>query len=123
MVATLADRYPDVDIVVDHMAFPDETTDPQAAPWADFEAVADHENVAVKVSSLPRSAERGSSWLLFRRIRCPLPSVPPLHESPHYCVRAPTVTALTDGETLYVTDIPSTTNGESAAGSAGRSPV
>ena len=57
MIADLADDHPDVSIVVDHMAFPDETTDPDESPWTDFESVAEHENVAVKVSSLPRSAE------------------------------------------------------------------
>ena len=56
MVAELADSHPDVQLVVDHMAFPDETTDPDEAPWTDFETVAEHDNVAVKVSSLPRSA-------------------------------------------------------------------
>jgi len=57
MVATLAERHPDVQLVVDHMAFPDETTVPEEAPWTEFEALADHDNVAVKVSSLPRSSE------------------------------------------------------------------
>jgi L-fuconolactonase len=57
MVATLAERHPDVQLIVDHMAFPDETTSPDAAPWTDFETVAEHDNVAVKVSSLPRSSE------------------------------------------------------------------
>jgi L-fuconolactonase len=57
MVTDLADAHPDVQIVVDHMAFPDETTDPDEAPWTDFEAVAECDNIAVKVSSLPRSAE------------------------------------------------------------------
>jgi len=60
MVATLADRYPDVDIVVDHMMFPDETTAPDESPWTDFEELAERRNVAVKVSSLPRSAE--TAW-------------------------------------------------------------
>lgn len=60
MIATLADRHPDVRIVVDHMAYPDETTDPDETPWTDFETLADRENVAVKVSSLPRSSEE--SW-------------------------------------------------------------
>ena len=58
MIATLAERYPDVQLVVDHMAYPDETTAPDAAPWTDFEALADHDNVAVKVSSLPRSSKK-----------------------------------------------------------------
>ncbi|MCG1007570.1 amidohydrolase family protein [Halorubrum lacusprofundi] len=59
MVATLAERHPDVQLIVDHMAFPDEMTSPDAAPWTDFEMVADHDNVAVKVSSLPRSSAEG----------------------------------------------------------------
>lgn len=57
MVAEIADTYPDVQLVVDHMAFPDETTAPEESPWTDFRTVAEHDNVAVKVSSLPRSAE------------------------------------------------------------------
>ncbi|MFB6120753.1 MAG: amidohydrolase [Halobacteriaceae archaeon] len=59
-VAELAADHPDTDIVIDHMAWPDETTDPDEDPWATFEAVAEHENVYVKVSSLPRSA--GRDW-------------------------------------------------------------
>lgn len=53
----LADRHPGTRIVVDHMAWPDETTDPDDQPWTTFEALAERENVAVKVSSIPRSAE------------------------------------------------------------------
>lgn len=60
MVETLAGRHPEVPIVVDHMAWPDEETDSDEAPWAEFRSVADRENVYVKVSSLPRSAE--SEW-------------------------------------------------------------
>lgn len=56
MIADLAGDHPDVQLVIDHMAFPDETTAPDEAPWTDFKAVAEHGNVAVKVSSLPRSA-------------------------------------------------------------------
>ncbi len=56
MIAEIADAHPDVQLIVDHMAFPDETTAPDEAPWTDFEALAEHDNVAVKVSSLPRSA-------------------------------------------------------------------
>jgi L-fuconolactonase len=59
-VATLAERYPETSIVVDHMAWPDETTDPNEVPWTTFETVAKHENVTVKVSSIPRSAD--DSW-------------------------------------------------------------
>ena len=57
MVETLATRHPEVPIVVDHMAWPDEETDPDEAPWTAFRSVAERENVYVKVSSLPRSAE------------------------------------------------------------------
>jgi L-fuconolactonase len=56
-VADLARDYPDMSVVVDHMAWPDETTDPDSGPWADFQAVADLPNTYVKLSSLPRSAE------------------------------------------------------------------
>jgi len=57
MVADLANAHPGVQLVVDHMAFPDEMTDPHERPWTDFETLSEHNNVAVKVSSLPRSAE------------------------------------------------------------------
>lgn len=56
MIAELADRHPEVPIVIDHLAWPDETTDPDEGPWIDFETVADRSNTYVKVSSLPRSA-------------------------------------------------------------------
>jgi L-fuconolactonase len=59
-VATLVGRHPEVQFVVDHMAWPDETTAPDSAPWTDFESVAAHDNVAVKVSSVPRSSDE--SW-------------------------------------------------------------
>lgn len=57
MVEQLAANHPGVTLVVDHMAWPDETTAPDADPWTDFEAVAEHDNVYVKVSSLPRSSD------------------------------------------------------------------
>lgn len=56
MVAQLADTYPDVTFVVDHMGWIDETTEANKKPWTDFEAVAENENVYAKLSSLPRSA-------------------------------------------------------------------
>jgi L-fuconolactonase len=59
MVERLAAAHPDVSIVIDHMAWPDETTDPDSGAWTDFADVATHPNVAVKVSSLPRSSEEG----------------------------------------------------------------
>lgn len=55
-VAELAGDHPEVTVVIDHMGWPDGTTDPDEAPWTDFEAVATHHNTYVKVSSLPRSA-------------------------------------------------------------------
>jgi L-fuconolactonase len=56
-VERLADDHPGVTVVVDHMAFPDESTAPDEAPWTAFEDLAAHDNVAVKLSSLPRSSE------------------------------------------------------------------
>lgn len=68
MIEQLADAHPEVSLVVDHMAWPDENTDsngntdsdgntdPDQRPWADFEDLADHDNVFVKVSSVPRSS-------------------------------------------------------------------
>lgn len=55
-VERIAAENPDLSVVVDHMAWPDETTAADEGPWANFEQVADRENVHVKVSSLPRSA-------------------------------------------------------------------
>jgi L-fuconolactonase len=60
MVERLAADHPDVTLVVDHMAWPDETTSAREAPWTDFEDVAERDNVYVKVSSLPRSS--ASEW-------------------------------------------------------------
>ncbi|WP_227377659.1 amidohydrolase family protein [Haladaptatus halobius] len=57
MIKEIAEEHPGVQFVIDHMAFPDETTAPDTSPWAAFESVAECENVAVKVSSLPRSAK------------------------------------------------------------------
>jgi L-fuconolactonase len=57
MVEKLAERYPEVQLVVDHMAFPDTTTASDDEPWTEFQTLAAHQNVAVKVSSLPRSSE------------------------------------------------------------------
>ncbi|MFB6074407.1 MAG: amidohydrolase [Haloarculaceae archaeon] len=61
-VATLAAEYPDLPIVIDHMAWPDEETSPDATPWTDFAALAEHDNARVKVSSLPRSSETGHPY-------------------------------------------------------------
>ena len=57
MVEQLAKAHPEVTLVIDHMAWPDETTAPDEPPWTDFGALAEHGNVYVKVSSLPRSAK------------------------------------------------------------------
>ena len=59
MIAELADRHPEVPIVIDHMAWPDETTDPNEGSWTDFETLAERSNTYVKVGSLPRSATTG----------------------------------------------------------------
>jgi len=56
LVADLAAAHPEVPVVVDHMAWPDDRTDPDEPPWTEFQAVAEHSNTYVKVSSLPRSA-------------------------------------------------------------------
>lgn len=55
-VESLAGRYPGTTIVVDHVAWPDGTTAPDEPPWTAFEDLAEHDNVFVKVSSVPRSA-------------------------------------------------------------------
>jgi L-fuconolactonase len=57
LIAELAEAHPEVTVVIDHMAWPDGTTDPDEPPWTDFGAVAERGNTYVKVSSLPRSAE------------------------------------------------------------------
>lgn len=57
MVEKLAKRHTDTQLVIDHMAWPDETTMSDTTPWTDFEAVAACDNVAVKVSSVPRSSQ------------------------------------------------------------------
>ena len=59
MLKRLVGEYPDVSFVVDHMAWPDETTAPDEEPWTDFADLAERGNVAVKVSSLPRSSDAG----------------------------------------------------------------
>ncbi|PSQ11106.1 amidohydrolase [Halobacteriales archaeon QS_7_68_65] len=55
-VATLVETHSGVAFVVDHMAWPDGTTTPDEPPWTDFAVLAECDNVAVKVSSLPRSS-------------------------------------------------------------------
>jgi len=62
-VESLVAAHPDVTFVIDHLGWPDETvnengpggTDPDAPPWTDLRRLADHD-VAVKVSSIPRSS-------------------------------------------------------------------
>ncbi len=60
MLATLAATNPDVSFVLEHMGWPDERTGPDEAPWTDIETLAEHENVYVKVSSVPRVS--GDAW-------------------------------------------------------------
>jgi L-fuconolactonase len=56
MLASLADRFPDVDFVVEHMAFLEEQIDPADRPWTDFATLAEHDNAFVKLSSIPRAS-------------------------------------------------------------------
>lgn len=56
-VSKVIDAHPGVQFIIDHMAWPDETTDPDERPWTTFADIAEYDNVAVKVSSLPRSSE------------------------------------------------------------------
>lgn len=59
-VASVAEAHPDVPVVVEHMAWPDEDTDPDESPWTDFERLAAYDNAYVKVSSIPRTS--GEEW-------------------------------------------------------------
>ncbi|WP_224337675.1 amidohydrolase family protein [Haloprofundus halobius] len=56
-VATVIRENPGVQFVIDHMAWPDETTNPHKRPWTAFKELAEYTNVSVKVSSLPRSSK------------------------------------------------------------------
>ena len=71
-VATLVEAQPGVQFVIDHMAWPDETTAPDERPWTLFETLAEYDNVAVKISSLPRSSDEGwpyrDLWGYVRRL-------------------------------------------------------
>ena len=60
MLATLAAANPDVTFVIEHMGWPDERMEPDEAPWTNIETLAEHENVYVKVSSVPRAS--GDDW-------------------------------------------------------------
>lgn len=59
MVEEVVAEHPDLDVVVDHMAWIDETTDPDEPPWTAFRSLAEHDRVSVKVSSVPRSSTEG----------------------------------------------------------------
>jgi len=52
-VVELADAYPDLSMAVDHLAHVDPATPPDEGSFATFAALADRENVAVKVSEVP----------------------------------------------------------------------
>ena len=56
----LAAAYPDVPFVLEHMGWPDEGTTADETPWTGIEALAKHDNVYVKVSSIPRTS--GDAW-------------------------------------------------------------
>jgi len=55
-VETLVGRHPEVQFVVDHLGGVDEDTASDAAPWTGMEAIAAHDNAAVKISSVPRAS-------------------------------------------------------------------
>ncbi|WP_050032048.1 amidohydrolase family protein [Halorubrum halophilum] len=59
-LATLAAANPDVTFVLEHMGWPDEGMGSDEAPWTDIETLAEHGNVYVKVSSIPRAS--GDAW-------------------------------------------------------------
>jgi len=56
-VDDLADRYPEMVFVVDHLGSPDVSQPPDAEPYRDIDALAAHPNVYVKLTSNP-SRER-----------------------------------------------------------------
>jgi L-fuconolactonase len=55
-VETLVGRHPEVQFVIDHLGGAGTATDPDAAPWTGMKAIAAHDNVAVKISSVPRAS-------------------------------------------------------------------
>jgi L-fuconolactonase len=57
-VVDLASTWPELSIVVDHMAAP-EPVDPATGPWTTLQRLAERPNVAVKVSSIPRASREG----------------------------------------------------------------
>jgi predicted TIM-barrel fold metal-dependent hydrolase len=74
-VATLADAYPDLPVLVDHLAHVDPSTPPDEGSFARFAALAERPNVAVKVSEVPhlsgesypyRDLHEHVGWLLER---------------------------------------------------------
>lgn len=56
IIDDILERHPELTIVIDHLAFPDETTDPDEPPWTNLRHLSRHSSVYVKVSSIPRSA-------------------------------------------------------------------
>lgn len=56
-LATLASAHPDVSFVLEHMGWPDQGTTAIDEPWTDIEALAEYDNVYVKVSSVPRTSD------------------------------------------------------------------
>lgn len=59
-VASLADSNPGVEFVLEHLGWPDEDTGPDDDPWTDLRSLAEHDNVSVKISSIPRAS--GEAW-------------------------------------------------------------
>lgn len=59
VVEAVVSAHPDVQFVIDHMAWIDETVSRGGTAWQSFKPLAESDNVFVKLSSLPRSSERG----------------------------------------------------------------
>lgn len=60
LLERVAGAHPSVSFVVEHMGWPDGSVAPDEPPWNDAADLAEHDNVYVKVSSLPRSSTE--SW-------------------------------------------------------------
>lgn len=59
VVEQLAADHPDVTIILDHMAWPDDQPSPDDKPWAHFSEVAEHDNTYVKISSVAEYSHEG----------------------------------------------------------------
>lgn len=58
-IDTILDRFSDVDIVIDHLGWPDPDTPVDEGPWKTLEEIAKHQNTYIKISMLPRLSNEG----------------------------------------------------------------